>query len=175
MRFPLFHPPMITLKKNVKRLIWNLYARAVPHLHESPLFFTFLPIYFVFLSFFFPSFFLFFFKSVFCVCLFFFFFLFSNAVQHGSQLPRAFLRFTDEEHRAFSFSFFFFFYFFFLIFLARHEKSSTQILTRFSIVQISVSLFVYLFFFLHFLTSFFSLSLLPPLTNVSFHIVERYY
>lgn len=41
MRFPLFHPPMITLKKNVKRLIWNLYARAVPHLHESPFFLRF--------------------------------------------------------------------------------------------------------------------------------------
>ena len=70
MRFPLFHPPMITLKKNVKRLIWNLYARAVPHLHESPFFFAYL---FRFSFVFFPLFLSFFLICFLCVLVFLFF------------------------------------------------------------------------------------------------------
>lgn len=160
MRFPLFHPPMITLKKNVKRLIWNLYARAVPHLHESPLFFTFLPIYFVFLSFFFPSFFLFFLNLFFvCACFSFFFFFLTQCNTARNYLALSY----DSQMKNIVLSLFlffsFFFYFFFLIFLARHEKSSTRILTRFSIVQISVSLFVYLFIYSSSSYFFFSLSL----------------
>lgn len=111
-----------------------------------------------------------------CACFSFFFFFLTQCNTARNYLALSY----DSQMKNIVLSLFlffsFFFYFFFLIFLARHEKSSTRILTRFSIVQISVSLFVYLFIYSSSSYFFFlSLSLLLPLTNVSFHIVERYY